>query len=69
MVILRQTGNVIGVGGKCNNFKGYIDQVISLKKNAVCLKYFFLFYSENLMNEIIIRISFIVNFYKGKLYL
>lgn len=68
MVILRQTGNVIGVGGKYNNFKGYIDQVISLKKKCSLPKIMVLFYSENFMNELIIRISFLVYLYKGKLY-
>lgn len=65
MVILRQTGNVIGVGGKYNNF---IDQVISLKKKCSLPKIMVSFYSENFMNELIIRISFLVYLYKGKLY-
>lgn len=58
MVILRQTGNVIGVGGKYNNFI----EKCSLPKIMVS------FYSENFMNELIIRISFLVYLYKGKLY-
>lgn len=63
MVILRQTGNVIGVGGKYNNFKGYC-----LKKKCSLPKIMVVFYSENFMNELIIRISFLVYLYKGKLY-
>lgn len=68
MVILRQTGNVISVVGKYNNFIDQVQYVISLKKKCSLPKIMVSFYSENFMNELIIRISFLVYLYKGKLY-